>query len=104
MRRESGSRSIKRVSRPPPKPNSRLSGGDAASPRFYDTFAVELLLQGTPLKRVSVPLGRSIVEVTARHCAQWVKERQQLLESGIRISWQPNTAAFELKRQRNPIQ
>ena len=85
-------------------PNTRLAGGDAASSRFYDTLAAEFLIKGTSLKRVSVPLGYSIVEVTGRRCAPWVKEREELLASGVRDSWKPNTAAFELERQRNPIQ
>ena len=32
--------------------------------RFRDTFAIELLLQGVPIERVAVLLGRSRVRVT----------------------------------------
>jgi integrase len=42
---------------------------DAHAHRFRDTFAVELLLSGVPLERVSVLLGQSSVKITARHYA-----------------------------------
>ena len=41
-----------------------------------DTFAVECLLGGVPLERVSVLLGHSSVKVTERHYAPWVQKRQ----------------------------
>ena len=43
------------------------------SHRFRDTFAVELLLAGTPLETVSVLLGHSAVRVTERHYKPWVR-------------------------------
>jgi site-specific recombinase XerD len=35
--------------------------------RFRDTLAVELLLEGVPIQRVSILLGHSSVKVTERH-------------------------------------
>jgi integrase/recombinase XerD len=35
--------------------------------RFRDTFAVELLLSGVPIERVSVLLGHQSVRITERH-------------------------------------
>jgi len=57
------------------------------SHRFRDTFAVECLLAGVPLERVSVLLGHSSVRVTERHYAPWVQKRQQQLEADLRSMW-----------------
>lgn len=56
--------------------------------RFRDTFAVELLLAGVPIERVSVLLGHSSVRITEKHYAPWVRERQAQLEEDIHRSWQ----------------
>jgi integrase len=40
--------------------------------RFRDTFAVELLLAGVPLERVSMLLGHQSTRVTEKHYAPWV--------------------------------
>jgi len=55
--------------------------------RFRDTFAVELLLAGVPLERVSVLLGHSSVKVTEKHYAPWVRDRQIQLEADVRRTW-----------------
>jgi len=55
--------------------------------RFRDTFAVELLLAGTPLDRVSVLLGHTSVRTTERHYAPWVRARQEQLEADVERSW-----------------
>ena len=52
--------------------------------RFRDAFAVELLLSGVPLERVSVLLGHSSVKITERHYAPWVRERQEQMEADVR--------------------
>jgi integrase/recombinase XerD len=57
------------------------------SHRFRDTFAVELLLRGVPIERVSVLLGHSSIKVTQKHYAPWVKERQEQLEADVRGTW-----------------
>jgi integrase/recombinase XerD len=54
--------------------------------RFGDTFAVELLLSGTPIERVSVLLGQS-VRITEKHYAPWVRSRQDQLEADLTAAW-----------------
>ena len=56
--------------------------------RFRDTFAVELLLAGVPIERVSILLGHSSVRVTEQHYAPWVKSRQDQLEADVTRAWQ----------------
>jgi integrase len=60
---------------------------DAHAHRFRDTFAVELLLSGVPLERVSVLLGHSSVKITERHYAPWVRERQEQMEEDVKRAW-----------------
>lgn len=55
--------------------------------RFRDTFAVELLLAGVPLERVSVLLGHQSIRVTEKHYAPWVRERQEQAEADVRRAW-----------------
>jgi len=55
--------------------------------RFRDTFAVELLLAGVPIERVSVLLGHSSVKITEKHYAPWVRDRQDQLEADVRRTW-----------------
>ena len=55
--------------------------------RFRDTFAVELLLAGVPLERVSVVLGHQSIRVTERHYAPWVRARQEQLEADLQRVW-----------------
>jgi integrase/recombinase XerD len=66
----------------------RLAGvPDGHAHRFRDTFAVELLLSGVPLERVSMLLGHQSVKVTEKHYSPWVKARQEQLESDVRRTW-----------------
>jgi site-specific recombinase XerD len=62
-----------------------VQGGHAH--RFRDTFAVELLLAGVPLERVSVLLGHSSVRITEKHYAPWVLARQEQLELDVMKTW-----------------
>ncbi len=55
--------------------------------RFRDSFAVELLLTGVPLERVSILLGHSSIKVTEKHYAPWVRARQDQLEADVERSW-----------------
>ncbi len=64
---------------------AEIRGGHAH--RFRDTFAVELLLTGIPLDRVSVLLGHQSIRVTERHYAPWTASRQEQLERDLRASW-----------------
>jgi integrase/recombinase XerD len=61
--------------------------GNAVSHRFRDTFAVELLLAGVPIERVSVLLGHQSVRVTEKHYNPWVRSRQEQLEQDVRNAW-----------------
>lgn len=45
-----------------------------------DTYAVELLLAGMPLDKVSKLLTHSSIRTTERHYAKWVKAREDQLE------------------------
>jgi integrase len=66
----------------------KLAGMHGGHPhRFRDTFAVELLLQGVPIERVSVVLGHSSVRVTEKHYSPWVRARQEQLEADVRRTW-----------------
>jgi integrase len=55
--------------------------------RFRDTFAVELLLAGVPLDRVSVLLGHSSIRITERHYAPWTRSRQEQIEADLKAAW-----------------
>ena len=55
--------------------------------RFRDTLAVELLLDGMPIERVSALLGHSSVKITERHYSPWVEARQAQLESDMQRAW-----------------
>ena len=55
--------------------------------RFRDTFAVELLLVGVPIERVSILLGHQSVRITEKHYAPWVRSRQEQLEADLAKAW-----------------
>ena len=73
--------------------------------RFRDTLAVELLLQGVPIERVSVLLGHSSVRVTERHYSPWVKARQEQLEADVTRTWgnDPIAQAEMLRSDTEPM-
>lgn len=64
---------------------AEVSNGHAH--RFRHTFAVELLLAGVPMERVSVLLGHSSTRITEKHYSAWVRARQEQLEADVRNSW-----------------
>jgi integrase/recombinase XerD len=55
--------------------------------RFRDTFAVELLLAGIPIERVSILLGHQSKTVTEKHYNPWVRSRQEQLEADLERAW-----------------
>jgi Phage integrase family len=69
-----------------------VRGGHAH--RFRDTFAVELLLTGVPLERVSVLLGHQSIRVTEKHYSPWTRSRQEQLEADLRKAWSEDPVAL----------
>jgi len=61
--------------------------GNAVSHRFRDTFAVELLLAGVPIERVSILLGHQSMRITEKHYNPWVRSRQEQLEADVARTW-----------------
>ena len=53
---------------------------DSHAHRFRDTSAVELLLSGVPIERVSIVLGHQGVRIAD---APWVRSRQEQLEADL---------------------
>lgn len=49
--------------------------------------AIELLLTGVPIERVSVLLGHQSVGITERHYSPWVRSRQEQLEADLVNAW-----------------
>jgi integrase len=62
--------------------------------RFRDTFAVELLLSGVPIERVSVLLGHQSVRITERHYPPRVRARQEQLEQDLKRVWEQDPIAL----------
>jgi integrase/recombinase XerD len=65
---------------------AELPGGHAH--RFRDTFAVELLLAGTPIEEVSRLLGHRSIRVTEKHYSAWVRSRQERAEALVKTAWE----------------
>lgn len=55
--------------------------------RFRDTFAVECLLAGVPIKQVSMLLGHSTVKMTETHYAPWIQESQDQAIESLERTW-----------------
>jgi integrase len=61
--------------------------GHMKSHRLRDTFAVDLLQKGVPLEHVSKLLGHTSIATTEKSYAQWVKGRQDRLDTLVTDSW-----------------
>lgn len=59
-----------------------------------DTFAVELLLAGVALEKVSKLLGHKSIRVTEKHYAPWVRSRTDQLENEMKAAMRRMGAAF----------
>jgi len=57
------------------------------SHRFRHAFAVEMLLAGVPIERVSKLLGHKTTRTTEKFYSAWVKERQRKLEAEVKDAW-----------------
>jgi len=55
--------------------------------RLRDTFAVELLLAGVPIERVSILLGHQSIKITERHYSPWTRSRQEQVEADLKRAW-----------------
>lgn len=55
--------------------------------RFRHTFAVELLMAGVGIERVSKLLGHKTLRTTEKYYSAWVKERQQKLVIEVKDAW-----------------
>jgi integrase/recombinase XerD len=78
--------------------------GNAISHRFRDTFAVELLLAGVPIERVSILLGHQSVRVTERHYNPWVRSRQEQLEADVARTWKLDPVLNQKNLGTKPVQ
>jgi integrase/recombinase XerD len=72
--------------------DAKIKNGHAH--RMRDTFAVELLLAGVPLERVSILLGHTSVKVTERHYSPWIRERQEQAEADVKRTWAHDPVAL----------
>jgi integrase len=69
------------------KAGVRHSKEEMLSHRFRHTFAVEMLLAGVPIERVSILLGHRTQRTTEKYYSAWVKERKQRLETEVKDAW-----------------
>jgi integrase/recombinase XerD len=65
---------------------AEIVGGHAH--RFRHTFAIELLLAGVPIERVSILLGHQNIRVTQKFYSAWIQARQDQLEEDVKRTWQ----------------
>ena len=76
-----------RLSRPQQRRILDLNRYGRKIERIMGAFAVELLLAGVPIERVSVLLGHQSVRITEKHYAPWVRSRQEQLEADLARAW-----------------
>ena len=54
---------------------------------YKPSEAVELLLAGVRIERLSILLGHQSVKVTEKHYNPWVRSRQEQLEADLERAW-----------------
>lgn len=74
--------------------------GHAVSHRLRDTFAVELLLAGVPIERVSILLGHQSIAITEKHYSPWTRSRQEQIEADLAAAWKLDPALVATKGTR----
>ncbi len=74
--------------------------GHAVSHRLRDTFAVELLLAGVPIERVSILLGHQSIAITEKHYSPWTRSRQEQIEADLTAAWKMDPALTSTKGTR----
>ncbi len=74
----------------------KLAGVNGHIHQLRDTFAVSLLLKGTPIEDVAILLGHSDPKVTWKHYAPFVKARQERLEERVRQTWGEEKPKFKV--------
>ncbi len=74
--------------------------GYAVSHRLRDTFAVELLLAGVPIERVSILLGHQSIAITEKHYSPWTRSRQEQIEADLTAAWKMDPALTSTKGTR----
>ena len=72
---------------------------DGHAHRYRHTFAIELLIAGVPMERVSVLLGHSSVKTTEMHYAAWSKARQKQAEADVPRTWDAEATVTLAARQ-----
>jgi integrase len=55
--------------------------------KFRHSFAINLLLNGTPMDLVSKLLGHSTILITMAHYNSFVRARQDQLDANVRETW-----------------
>jgi integrase len=71
-----------------------LAGVPGGHPhQFRDTLAVELLLDGVKIERVSALLGHKSIKITQKHYNPWVQARQAQLEADLVGAWRNDPIA-----------
>jgi integrase len=55
--------------------------------QFRHTFAKRLLIAGVPVGYVATLLGHSKVAITERSYSKWIAERQSVVDTAVRATW-----------------
>ena len=67
---------------------AKIAGGRPH--RFRHTFALAVVVAGTPIDQVSALLWRRSIKVTEKRYAPWVKARQDQMDASVIRSWEEN--------------